>query len=169
MKYSILLLSVIGVCNNVYSQSLTNHTINTGFLSADDGNNTLISSIGEGGPIQYLKQTNIHLTQGYLQVEDKTSVSLVNANKEAKIIVFPNPVQGIANIDVTDLLFGNIYISLVDMAGKMIMSQTNQRPKGSNEIYQLNTEGIANGAYLLKIESQEEAGKVYSLQIRIGQ
>jgi predicted acyl esterase len=74
--------------------------------------------------------------------ENNTSVSMPN-----EILVYPNPTQSTATISLTNV--SNYYVTLYDLIG-------NELQKGSffGDTYQLKTEQLNSGTYLIKVEDR---------------
>ncbi|MFY8188154.1 MAG: T9SS type A sorting domain-containing protein [Flavobacterium sp.] len=72
--------------------------------------------------------------------------------KEDKLaIVYPNPTNGLLNIQFSDYL-SNIKIELYDISGKLIKQQLTNSLE-SNNIEILNVDNVVNGSYLLRIST----------------
>ena len=117
----IRLLSVLLLFGTIgFGQSITNETIASGFSSTLKNNVHLSSSIGEAGPVQYLIKSSVNLTQGYLQVENKGKISIVNAQKNELISLYPNPAIDIVYIDLLEYRHENIQVSILNTLGQEV-------------------------------------------------
>lgn len=68
--------------------------------------------------------------------------------------LYPNPVEDVLNIDLREVSSKKIRVTIFDLTGKSILSET--IALGSN-IFQMNVAGLESGAYLLRFQNQEGA------------
>ncbi|MFP4527432.1 MAG: T9SS type A sorting domain-containing protein [Candidatus Kapaibacterium sp.] len=75
--------------------------------------------------------------------------SLLNSDiKESK--VYPNPNNGICNLEINAKIYGKIKIEVIDYTGKQIISKTLNKETGATEC-QINMSDVSSGTYLYKI------------------
>ncbi len=87
--------------------------------------------------------------EGLLAILATMSVEEIKEDKLA--IVYPNPTNGLLNIQFSDYL-SNIKIELYDISGKLIKQQLTNSLE-SNNIEILNVDNVVNGSYLLRIST----------------
>jgi len=75
--------------------------------------------------------------------------------------VFPNPVVGVANVNIDLIEDAKVNIILTDAAGKEIQKALIEGKEGQN-IYKLNMSTVASGTYQLKVSAGNES-KVISI------
>ncbi len=94
----------------------------------------------------YTGTYNNDFGQGYSQdfyVATSLAISNVNENTAA-IEAYPNPAQGVVNVDLSGVQNVNGRIDLADMAGRVVLSQ-----QCTDAHQQLNVGNLANGMYVL--------------------
>ncbi|GAB3339789.1 hypothetical protein GCM10027429_26620 [Marivirga atlantica] len=86
-------------------------------------------------------------------------VSSILSNKDLSSFdqsgIFPNPTNGIVNIQIDDAYIGNLIIIIHDSNGKEIANRSHNKTSQS-EVFSLNTQEFQNGLYLLKIKSEND-------------
>lgn len=108
-------------------------------------------SIGEPVSESYSTPQRIH-TMGFQQPE-LAIVSLIAEQGEDKdILIYPNPVEDILNINLNGLNEGIYKIDLIDNIGKLIHQSQGNVTKEKNTL-QLKVNEIASGNYFIRIES----------------
>ena len=70
--------------------------------------------------------------------------------KQLKAILYPNPTNGILNIEIDSDLSGEVKIQLIDITGKTVLSKQNQ----ANAAHQINLQELPTGVYFVLITSQ---------------
>lgn len=90
-------------------------------------------------------------TRAHLMKLIKSKSSSTDDFLKGKINVYPNPVQEILNIDLSDELLSNqLSYALYDLLGKQIANGS----LGVSQNHQINVSNLATGVYLLKITDQ---------------
>lgn len=78
--------------------------------------------------------------------------SVQNTIDNNRVNIYPNPTEGILNIDISDVEEGNVSIKLMDLSGRLIKEiQTN-----SLKNIQLDINNLSNGIYVLQIRKEEQ-------------
>nr|WP_294898211.1 DUF5722 domain-containing protein [uncultured Pedobacter sp.] len=91
-----------------------------------------------------------------------TAVANDKENQTAKVMVYPNPSNGIINLQISDLSVRNLSVRLYDSNGKIIYSENIKAKSGQNS-YQLKLVQKPNpGVYILRVNADklQEALKV---------
>ncbi|MGE0568811.1 MAG: T9SS type A sorting domain-containing protein, partial [Bacteroidia bacterium] len=161
VKYNEANLSFNSVINhNAYMQSLANYNADdqtlrftSNSMQAYDKNQSLISVRFELNNGQF-SAADVNSIAAYLngkQVETELSGSATgisnNTNVENMISVYPNPVKDMLNVLVAE----NAIVQLMDAGGRQIFVQTNVY---ANQKEEINTLGLANGIYILKVYNE---------------
>jgi ELWxxDGT repeat protein len=108
--------------------------------------NFLNHNIGIGHNYYQLQTTNIDGTE---KICSKT-IDLYRSNNRNTISIYPNPVQGILNIDFVSAIGSNMAITITDIHGKTVKQIGLQSVKGNNHIA-LNTIDLPIGIYTLQM------------------
>lgn len=161
MRILLLFLS-LSITTFIYSQSITNETIAAGFSSTLKNNVHLSSSIGEAGPVQYLLKSGGDLTQGYLQVENKGKVSILDAKKKEIISLYPNPAIDFIHIDLLEFANERIEISIFNSLGQEVVKSS--LTKMGTPIYILDVSSLASAEYTCFIQIKNEATKQFAIK-----
>ena len=101
--------------------------------------------------------TNVESLQGINWDYSADSVGINAAVEQNKMSVYPNPSNGVFNVDIDEIGMANYYI--YDMMGRCV--QTAAIMLNSNS-YQLKAEGLQEGTYILEIQVN---GKKYTKTI----
>ena len=72
--------------------------------------------------------------------------------------VYPNPADNILRLSYSKLLADEVYVELIDMTGKVLIKQILQR--GYDLEYELSTESLPNGFYVLNFVDTSKADKI---------
>jgi hypothetical protein len=72
------------------------------------------------------------------------------SSAEMNINVYPNPTEGMFNINITNARFNQFSVSIVDIQGKEVYSHVE---KNNSSVYnkQVDLEGFAKGVYYIKM------------------
>lgn len=81
-------------------------------------------------------------------------VTIENNNKPNKISIFPNPAHSFVNINMGELALENFTLQVIDISGKVILSETNSNL--NSEILNIDLSDFSNGIYSIKILSNNE-------------
>lgn len=158
----LLLFLVLLTANLVYSQSITNHTIAAGFSSALKNNVHLSSSVGEAGPVQYFLKSDVDLTQGYLQLETKGKVSIVDSKNKELISLYPNPATDFIQIEFMEFANEKIEISIYNSIGQEVKNLSSK--KTGPQIYTLDVSSLASSEYTFFVQIQNGANSQFSIK-----
>lgn len=80
----------------------------------------------------------------------------------SSVKVFPNPASDILNVDLSGIDAGNSVVELYSAVGQLVLSQNTSASSGN--ISQLNTSGVDDGLYLVKVIAE---GKTYTTRVVI--
>lgn len=125
---------------------------------SDGTNNYLetLTNIGNGLPTQpelssrvtkdnflYINATSINPFNGIelWQIEDTTTLTIVNFNKSNKISIYPNPASDFINIKIVESV--DFSTEIYNMLGKKVRTYKNQKT--------INISNLTSGIYILKI------------------
>ena len=155
---SILILSLCNLTASAQSSfSSTSH-------SATIQGNTYEYVIGEMTVVSTDRNTNLIVTQGFLQPDQSNKPSdVANVNAADFIKAYPNPTNNILNIELKDDFTGKVTYQLFDAAGKVIMSGNND---GKNK-FTLNLEALAIANYYLLLSVPNAAGTLENYSFKI--
>jgi hypothetical protein len=146
MKYVSLFLIIICNCQSLKSQVILNSA------SKSIGVNQILHtySIGEMVSIETAKSSldEIYFTQGFLQPEDNCKVQIERLHN---IIVYPNPFTDDFKLSFLLDKEDEIFISLYDVLGRLVMESKHVCKSGYNLLTQAGS-SLMSGNYLLKVE-----------------
>ena len=152
-----IFLATKGYCQN---------TINVTSHSASINGMLFEYAIGEMTLISTEKNTNLIVTQGFLQpITQQSSTGIaMNASENVKdllndspIKVYPNPSSNIVFIETIEPNKTNIIYQLFDALGKEIFQKEIQWEAGPNK-YTLDLKSFAAGSYYLMIHKKSSTG-----------
>ena len=101
--------------------------------------------------INYLPSDDFILTQGFHQ--PNLGVISIFENKMTNISVYPNPTIDILNIDLFGFDDSHVQIKLVDLSGKIIISDFLST---ATKKHQIKTDNLKIGSYVLEIIGEKE-------------
>lgn len=126
-------------------------------VSTASGKYRVSQSIGQSSVIGTYSKSGYYLRQGYQQPHAKIKVQESNKN-QAKAKIYPNPFNQQIFISFDEKTTDNIYVSIYDVAGKLIYF----KDFSPSKTIKLNIENLSNGAYLLKATSN---GKLFNAKL----
>ena len=130
-----------------------------GFFTS--GSVSLSVTVAEMTMVQTFTQPTNILTQGFQQPEPLTTgVSEIDNNPE-QIVVYPNPTSGPVNISFEAFTSGIRHVSIFDMLGKEVFSQSFDASVGNNVIT-VDLSKCSQGIYLLNINHAGADSKKFS-------
>jgi len=120
------------------------------------GTNTMVDSViivWPSGTIDNL--LDVAADQFVTVIEGSSPVNTSNMAKEAKVVVYPNPNEGLFTIDLGTIKTATIKIT--DLSGRVVLSQSS-----IGRYNHINLEAFANGVYTYEVTAAEGkfAGKV---------
>jgi hypothetical protein len=137
-------------------------TINVSSHSATIQGNTFDYSIGEMSLITTEKNTNLIVTQGFLQPNIlpngvQTPPSNMPIALSDLIKVYPNPTENILNVESIESVDAEISYQLFDATGKVVLSEKASWKAGNNKV-SLDLKNFAAGSYYLMIRKPNTNG-----------
>ena len=143
----LLLSGLFATAQNTYTS-----TVNIAGLSATVGDYRLDWSVGESAAITSMFNGDLVLTNGLLQysVENQLEANLVPSFLTGEIIIYPNPVKNILNINILHANKGRHQLELLDVWGAKI-KEVLVVYNGLGALQKWNLSGLAAGQYLLNI------------------
>ena len=168
-----LILSLL--CIVFTSKGYCQNTINVTNHSANINGMLFEYSIGEMTLISTEKNTNIIVTQGFLQPitqQSSTSISMNSSENvsdmlnDTPIKVYPNPSSNIVFVETIEPIKTNIVYQLFDALGKEIFKKEIQWEAGPNK-YALDLKSFAAGAYYLMIHKSTANTSLLSTSFKI--
>lgn len=85
----------------------------------------------------------------------QTRENELKSDASKNLIVFPNPADDNVSVRYNTLEAGTFTIQLVDVAGKVMIQQSQQFENGENSV-ELNTSNIAQGLYFVKLSNETQ-------------
>lgn len=76
-------------------------------------------------------------------------------NSDIQVILYPNPVIDVANIEITNNINFNIYINVevIDISGRRVKSIFNGNAPSGKSLLEYKVEGLKSGLYFIKVTS----------------
>lgn len=108
----------------------------------------LDANTGDTNPNAIAGYGKLNAYQGILYVLGKTA-SVQDASAPKVLTAYPNPTDGIFNMGFA-IDDENVTVSVVDLSGRIVMSESRKSIAAGEEM-SLDLEGIANGAYIVRI------------------
>ena len=142
-----LLSGLFACAQNAYTS-----TVNIAGLSATVGDYHLDWSVGESSAITSMFNGDLLLTNGLLQysVENQLEANLVPNFLAGEIIIYPNPVKNVLNINILHANKGKHQLELLDVAGAKI-KEVQLVYNGLGALQKWNLSGLPAGHYILNI------------------
>ncbi|MBK9284065.1 MAG: T9SS type A sorting domain-containing protein [Sphingobacteriaceae bacterium] len=136
--------------------SFQSQTVTPVLLSNDGGfssltNGSISWSIGEPVSESYTNGGNI-TTMGFHQPEIGLNTLIKQQGEEVQILIYPNPVKEILNVNLEGLKAGKYNIDLNDAVGKLIYT-TNMEVTESSYKLEIKINEAAAGNYFLRVSN----------------
>ena len=144
MKKRTLLLLGILWGHIGFSQTLTPEVYATSGNYFTNTNSSLSWTLGEC-VIETYSSTNNILTQGFQQSKFSITSIEENTNNSFFVLAYPNPTNSFINICTESTEVGKMKVELLDIAGKLIHSETFQ-----NNL-QLNLSEYSSSVYFIRV------------------
>jgi len=151
MKKIIFLTLVFGYANCLFSQSITPQVISSAGNYAEGTNVSISWTLGEVATETIGNNDNI-ITQGFHQPDYNIVVIEHIESPQLDVTIYPNPTNGLLNIEWKGNDNSTAVISLFDLTGKQII---NQKVSETSSIGQIDITGLANSTYILQIISED--------------
>lgn len=129
---------------------LTNHSGFPGLWSTNDFTNNL--EVFAPGLYTLEVINACGLTKDSIQISILDNTSINKVSELNNITIYPNPNSGQFKIQFSEASIKNLSFELYDYTGKLIQSET-LTIDNSNEIIPIETRGLENGIYILKLKS----------------
>lgn len=164
MKYTykkgILLLGLLQ-SSLLYGQQSLNLCGNTAKIEGIEFN----YSIGEMTLVQTARNSNMIVTQGFLQpyqILKMPSGSNLSENSNSlyntTINVYPNPTSKILNLESDDQVAVHIHYQLINTAGSFVIGNSVHWNPGHNKL-SIDVANLAAGCYVLTVQKADLAGQ----------
>ncbi len=166
MKKRILLIPLaLAALTGVQAQSIGPSTLNATGGSKVIGSQEFEWSVGEMTMVSTFTGSSVIVTQGVLQPSaDRTAVP--NApGLSSQLQVFPNPATSVVNFRYTSASEGTLNYRLIDMTGKVIISQSMNVKQGANE-QQVDLTSLACATYFLEITMNTSGSETISYKVQ---
>lgn len=115
-------------------------------------------------PVTYPVMLEVDNGCGAAQAEIQVTIDplgIENVDGKQSFFLFPNPASDVVYLKGA-AEWSTLEVSITDNAGRLVQSGNYT---GGNELIELNTSGLANGSYLVKITS-ENASEIHSLIVQ---
>lgn len=169
-KQKLLLLTILTLLS--FNQAIAQQTINVASHSAAINGLQFSYSIGEMTLISTEKNTNLIVTQGFLQ---PSSAALTETDAPAagnhpmlqnEVKVYPNPTENILFVESNEIADADISYQLFDASGKIVLSEALSWKAGPNK-FSLDLKNFAAGAYYLMVRKPDATGKAVNFSYKI--
>ena len=91
----------------------------------------------------YTRSDPVGIPAGFTGIED--------IDPFADMMIYPNPTSGLITIDITNHLFGHLYISVYTQTGKEILSNKLEKAT-ENYLIQIDLSSQAEGVYFINLK-----------------
>lgn len=146
-----LIAFLLSTCG-AYAQSATN--VSGG--KAKIGDATFSYSIGEMTMVNTISSSDLIVTQGLLQPTNNTPTTTRDIIiSQEQLNVYPNPTNGIVNLQPNFNSEGSMQLVLLDLAGKVVLRKNVSLDQG-NELQKINVANLATGNYMLNVNFQSK-------------
>jgi len=103
---------------------------------------------------KYVYRLKMYERNGEFKYSDEKVVTLIGLNGKLSLgDVTPNPVNGIAKIEVNTEKSLNITLTLLDLNGNIVNEIYNGLTNSGSNVYELNSASIANGTYTIVLNA----------------
>jgi len=136
--------------NDVVVETATQHAFNKAQV------NLTVSSLS-AGILYFITISNVADLVGNVmedQVEEFQFVGIEELFEDGDISVFPNPAKDLINLSFILIENSKINVSLLDISGKQLISETYNPHEGSNHL-SFDVSNIAKGIYILNLNTEK--------------
>jgi hypothetical protein len=149
MQRAIVIFFVLFLFNAALTkaQSLTPTVINSGGVSAANGDYYLTGTIGEVA-IETHSRIEATVIQGFQQPLIDLGVFVFEPGQDYEIRIFPNPTLQILNIDIKGLQ-DKMRLRIYDLIGHLLLEKQLE-----TEIQKVDIGNLASGAFILKLSDK---------------
>lgn len=89
-------------------------------------------------------------------IVDNSSIN--ENNNEAQVAVYPNPATSFVNIQLGSNWNGETSITVSDLNGKTVLSQTKVNASGTNNTFTVDISNLVSGVYLVRVSNNTSVG-----------
>lgn len=151
MRAILIGILLIGVAPLIQAQSIERSAIGTAGQSVNTSTLELDISVGEVITAQSQTGINPQLSQGYVQPQIRSNISVLELKKSAfSLVAYPNPVTDQLNIKIESAIRESYIYGLYDLSGRLVLSGNINGFSGL-----VNTGGLSNGTYVLKLQTAD--------------
>lgn len=152
MKNIFIIIGLLFSLGFLQAQTIVPSTINAGSGSLPLNTNNISFVIAEYAVLN-IQDSTVIVSNGFLPTV--TLTALEQPNKDIlELIIYPNPSDGLINIQITKAALSNLTVHIYGVDGKMYYSDTFV---DFNRILNLDISGLSSGIYLLNL--MDEKGK----------
>jgi hypothetical protein len=153
-KAGLLWLFLILLCSSLKAQTLSPVVLSSsgGFYSTVG--NSLSFTVAEMTMVQTFSQPSSILTQGFQQPEQLSTSIAENDVKRGEVMLYPNPTNGLINLSYKSNTEGAYSVSIFNMVGQIVFSQSYASGIGLNTIH-LDIGQYRQGIYMLELSSTD--------------
>jgi type IX secretion system substrate protein len=168
MKKSFFLIPLaLAASYGIRAQSVAPFTLNSLGNTTTIGSNEFDWSVGEMTMVSTFTNSGIIITQGLLQPAHIAAENVGNIQPLSGLKVFPNPATSLVNIEYASPGQGTLSYRLIDLAGKVINTQTISVASGTT-LEKLNVAELACATYMLEVtvntENESSQSTSYKIQ-----
>ncbi len=89
--------------------------------------------------------------------EPITAVKVIGTNKSDKVVIYPNPVADVLNVNFPAKYNEKVTISIVDLQGRVLSTKNYVATSDGINTFQFDVQAIAQGTYLVKVSTSASA------------
>jgi len=130
---------------------------------------TLVAEAYEGAAFRGWSDGSTDATRSFTLTENNTTLTAtfgsvgIDAVATASCTLYPNPAKGATTVSVTGIS-GKVRIAVLDLSGREVLAETLECSADCEKT--LDIEGLAEGAYFVRITSEQTAPMVKKLIVR---
>jgi len=160
MKNSFTLFSLFIIAHFSQAQSVERSVIGSAGGVVNASGSIVTWTVGET-VIQTASGGSVILTQGYQQPE-QTTTSVKSMNTLNGLKVYPNPSNGVFQLEAQSATIGNLSISVTDASGKLAYQSG---ISGNSLTNSIDLSNLPGGIYLLKVADANQLTNTFKLTI----
>jgi hypothetical protein len=139
---------------NLFSQSISAQSINSGATSMSQANGSLSFTVGELVILTQVDSEGNSLGSGFTSGATITTATIIEPSANIlNVLVFPNPTSSLLNVQINHATIDQLILEIVDLQGKEVFSG---KYSALTNTIGINTAQFETGTYFLNLKDTRD-------------